>query len=126
MSHKEVHNDVLDAALNYLKNNATKLCVCKTSTDTYAKANSTNLLAGVVINSTDFGAVTSGDSSGRKVQVSQQELISVDVTGKAEEVALVNTSSSKLLYVTKCSAKSLSSTDKVTVPAWDVEIGDPT
>lgn len=128
MAHKEVHNNVLDAALDYIKDNGTKLCVCKTSTDTYAKATSANKLASVgSLTSANYTgpADYSGSSGGRKLTVSSQSSMNVTASGDAEEVAIVKSSGSLLLFVTTCTKKTLSSGDKVTVPSWVVAINDP-
>ena len=123
---KSVIDAILDAALDYIKSNATKLTVCNTQPTTYAQAITSYKLASVVINSTDFGSPTNGDSSGRKIQVNAQSSVSVDSTGSAAHVALVKTATSALLYVTTTTTTGLTAAGKVNVAAWDVEIADPT
>ena len=123
---KSVHNDILDAALNHIKSNATKLCVCNSQPTTYAQATASYKLASVVISSADFGAPADGDSSGRKIQVNAQSSVSIDSTGTAAHVALVKVAGSVLLYVTTTTATGLTGGGKVNVAAWDVEIADPT
>lgn len=122
---KSVHNDVLDAALNYIKNNATRLTVCSTQPTTYTEAITTNKLADVDIDSTDFTGPADGDTSGRKITVNAQSGVTVDSSGTAAHVALVDVSGTKLLYVTTCTSQALVATSTVDVPAWDIEIADP-
>ena len=126
MGAKRVADAVLDAALNYIKNNANKLTVTKTSASTYSKANASSMLAYVAISSGDFTGPNDGSSGGRKIQVNQQASLSVSTTGTAAEVHLLDTTSTAMVYNTTCSSKSLDSTDKVTVPAWTITINDPT
>lgn len=51
---KSVHDDVLDGALNVVKNNATRICVCSTQPTTYTEAITTYKLAIKTITSADF------------------------------------------------------------------------
>ena len=122
---KLVHDDVLDAALNFIKNNANEMTVCSGEPATYADAHTTLKLADVVMASGDF-TVGEGDASGRKVAVAQKANVTVDATGTAVRVCLNDTSGSKLLYKTECTSQSLTSGNTVTFPTWDIEIADPT
>lgn len=120
---KSVHDNVLDAALNYLKNNVVLETVCTSQPTSYAEASATYKLADVAVDSADFSGPANGDSSGRKIQVNQQATITVDSSGSAQHVALC--SSDTLLYVTTCTAQQLTQGNTVTIPAWDIEIADP-
>ena len=121
---KSIHNNVLDAALNYIKSNATELTVCSTEPTTYAEAHTTYKLADVVIDSDDFTGPAEGDVSGRKLAVNEQADIAVDATGTAAHVALTN-GSDTLILVTTCTEQGLTSGNTVTVPTFDDEIADP-
>lgn len=121
---KSVHNDVLDAALNYLATNATRMTACSAQPTTYAEGNATYALADVTIDSGDF-SVADGDSSGRKVTVAAQNGVTVDANGTATHVALLDVSNTKLLYVTTCTSQVLTSGNTVNFPAYDIEIADP-
>lgn len=122
---KAAHDDVLDGLLNILKNNATRLTVCSAQPTTYAEGNATYALADVTIDSSDF-TNANGDTNGRKTTVAQQASVPVDATGTATHIALLDVTNSKLLYVTTCTSQGLTSGNSVTVPAWDVEVADPT
>lgn len=122
---KSVHDDVLDGALDIIRNNCTRLTVCSTQPTTYTEGNATYALADVTVDSTDF-TKGNGDTSGRKLTVAQQASVTVDTSGTAQHVALLDVGNSKLLYVTTCTSQSLTSGNTVTVPAWDIEIADPT
>lgn len=123
---KSVHDDVLDAALNYIKNNATRICVCSTQPTTYTEAITTYKLAIKTITSADFTGPSDGDTNGRKVRSNQHSAITVDASGDAQHVALADSALSKLLYVTTCTLQALTAGNTVTVPVWDIEIADPT
>lgn len=137
---KNVHDNILDAALNYLKANANRLIVLNaepTGASAYANAvaaadSSGFKLADVTISASDFTGPADGDTSGRKVAVNAQSSISIDgVTGadSATHVALVKQSSSAssqlVLYTTTCTSQSLTGGNKVNTPAWDIELRDP-
>lgn len=131
---KSVHNNVLDAALNYLKNNSNRIVVC-TDAPNYTQATTTfdssgYQLAVATIDASDFTGPADGDTSGRKIAVNAQSSMSINgiASGSqnATHVALVNqTSSGWVNYVTTCTSQSLTAGNKVNTPAWDVEIRDP-
>lgn len=122
---KSVHDDVLDGALNILKNNATRMTVCNAQPTTYTEGNATFALADVTIDSTDF-TNANGDTNGRKTTIAAQSTVAIDTSGTATHVALLDVSNSKLLYVTTCTSQALTSGGTVDFPAWDIEIADPT
>lgn len=122
---KAVHDDVLDGALNILKNNATRLTVCSTQPTTYTEGNATYALADVTIDSTDF-TNANGDTSGRKTTIGAQSAFTIDASGTALHIALLDVTNSKLLYVTTCTSQALTSGNTVSTPAFDIEIADPT
>lgn len=137
---KNVHDDVLDAALNYLKNNANRLVVLTaepTGASAYANAqanydSSGYRLAEATISASDFTGPANGDTSGRKIAVNAQSSMSINgvaSSANATHVALVknhaSASSQAVLYTTTCTSQSLTGGNKVNTPAWDIEIRDP-
>jgi hypothetical protein len=124
---KTVHDDVLDGALNIIKNNATRQVACSAEPTTYAEANATYALADVTVASGDF-TLANGDTNGRKVTTAAKSGVLIDASGTANHVALLDVTNSKLLYVTTCTSQALTANGSNTVnfPAWDIEIADPT
>ena len=124
---KIVHDDVLDGALNIIKNNCTRLTVCSTQPTTYTEGNATYALADVTVDSTDFTAAN-GDTNGRKLTTAAQTGVLIDASGTAAHIALLDVANSKLLYVTTCTSQALTAngSNTVNVPAFDIEIADPT
>jgi hypothetical protein len=121
---KSVNDLVLDAALNYLSANVTQEAVCNAEPTTYAQATATYKLAlKTGLTSGSFTGPVNGDTNGRKITVNQQAGVTVDSSGTATHIALC--SASNLLYVTTCTSQALTAANTVTVPAWDVEIADP-
>ena len=74
---------------------------------------------------TDFTGPANGDTSGRKLTSNQHTGITVDTTGTATHIALADSATSKLLFVTTCTSQALTAGNTVTIPAWDDEIADP-
>ncbi len=121
---KSVHNDVLDGALNIIRNNCDKMTACSAEPTSFTEANAAFALAGAAMALSDF-TITDGDASGRKVTVGQKSGVAVDATGTANHVALLDTVTSKLLYVTTATAQVLTAGNTMTFNAWDIEIADP-
>jgi hypothetical protein len=122
---KLVDDTVLDGSLNVLKNGVTQICVCSSQPLNYTEATVNYKLAiRTGLTSGSFTGPTNGDTNGRKITVNQQATITVDTGGNAEHIALC--SGSVLLYVTTCTFQALIGGNTVTVPAWDIEIADPT
>lgn len=124
---KTVHDDVLDGALNIIKNNCTRQVACSAQPTTYTEGNATYALADVTLASTDF-THANGDTSGRKTTVAAKSGVLIDTTGTATHIALLDVANSKLLYVTTCTSQALTANGSNTVnfPAWDIELADPT
>jgi len=139
---KNVHDNMLDAALNYLKSNANRLYVLNaepTGASAYANcianADSSGFrLASATISASDFTGPADGDTSGRKIAVNAQSSMSIDgiaASSSATHVAVVkyhasSASSQLVLYTTTCTSQSLTGGNKVNTPAWDIELRDPT
>jgi len=121
---KSVHNDVIDAALDYVKTNCTRLTLCSAEPKTFAEANSTFALADVTVDATDF-TIGDGDVSGRKLTIAEQLSFAVDVTGTATHVALLDVSNSKLLYVTTTTSTAITASRSVNLLTFDIEILKP-
>ena len=120
---KSVHNDVLDGAFDVL-DQADLMTVCNAEPTTRTEAVTTFKLADIAMTpNTDF-TKADGDTSGRKVTVAAKSGVTVDTTGTATHVALVD--ATRLLYVTTCTSQALTAANTVNFPAWKIEIADPT
>ncbi len=123
---KIVHDDVLDGALNILKNNVTRQVACSAQPTTFTEANATYALADVTLASGDF-TNANGDTNGRKTTIAAKSSVLIDTSGSATHIALLDVTNSKLSYVTTCTTQALTANGSNTVnfPAWDIEIADP-
>ena len=124
---KMVNDLVLDAALSYLKENATQLTVCKDTPTTYGNATTVdaNMLAIHTLTTADM--TVGNGATGRMLTIIEQATITVDGSGSqtASHVTLC-AAAANLLYVTTCTDQALTSGNTVTVPQWTITIADPT
>lgn len=121
---KAINSTVLDQALNYIKNNATRMCVCSAEPTTYTQAITTFELADVTMASGDY-TVQAGAVSGRRVTTAAKVAVPVDNSGTATHVALVDVTGTALLLVTTCTSQMLTAGNTVTIPAFNDEIAAP-
>lgn len=125
---KFVNDTVLDTLLAYIADNCTRVTVCATQPTTYTEGNATYALADVTVTAGagngDF-TIGDGDTNGRKLRLLQQTDIPVDTSGTALHVAFLNVSGTALLAVTTCTSQALTAGNTVTVPAFDIEVSDP-
>lgn len=126
---KSVHDNVLDAALNYLKSNAHRISVCNAEPTSKALACQTGsggyCLAWTALTTANY-TLSNGDTSGRKAALAQKANVSVASTGNATHVAIFSVAGNLLLYVTTCTTQALTKGNTVTIPTWDIELRDPT
>lgn len=128
---KTVHDDVLDAALNYIKTSSTQIVCCEGQPATYASAiadfgSGGHKLAISNISGADFTGPADGTVSGRKITVGQKADVEVSVTGSAEVIALVNSGSSEIVYTTDVSVpQTVTDGNTMTFNTWEIEIQDP-
>ena len=121
-----LHDNVIDAALNHIKNNCDKVQL---------RAAGSSVLVSVAsgINGSDFGSPVnnSGSGGGRKINCLKSSAIasqSVSAGGSIAKCALMDTSPAADLVVASVSgsAVNVGSSDQVTISAFSVIIKDPT
>tara|TARA_R100000655_G_scaffold71272_1_gene109655 strand:+ start:113 stop:499 length:387 start_codon:yes stop_codon:yes gene_type:complete len=126
---KSLNDLVYDAALEYIADNGGQMNICSSEPTTYAEATSTYNLADVSMTVGDGNGdytIGNGDTSGRKLAVSEKAAVTIDSTGTATHLAIVDTSNSRLLAVTTSNSQSVVATNTVTIPGFDIELADPT
>jgi hypothetical protein len=121
---KQVHNDVLDAALDKVAT-ATRLVVTSAEPANFGGIAAV-ALADVVLTAGDGNGdyVIADGTSGRKLTVGAQSAFTVDASGTATHVCLDD--GSTLLYVTTCTSQALTASNTVSTPAWIIQVDDPT
>ena len=127
---KAVNNDVLDAALNWVKNNAERISCCSGSPVTYTSAitQGSDMLAITDISGADFTGPADGSPSGRQLVVGQKANVEVSATGSAQTIHLVDSSGAgKILYTTDVSTQQVvTDGNQMTFNTWTITIQDPT
>lgn len=123
---KYTHTDVLDAALNVIKTNATLMIACSASPTSRTEAVTTYALADVAITSGDFTGPATGDAGGnsRKVTIGAKSTVTIDTGGTAGYIAIID--GTRLLHVGSCTDLVLVGGQTVNFPAWDIEFAIPT
>ncbi len=120
-----VDDAVMDAALDYIRNNVTEVRVCSGDPADRAAAVTNTLASRTGLTSGDFSAVGNGDTNGRKVTKSAESALSISATGTAAVVCLC--SATVLIWKVDLSAtQALTSGGTVDVAAFDHEIADAT
>ena len=121
-----------ESGLNWLKDHMTMIVVNTTQVATSASAlddakaaTSSGAGAGLALESTDM-VISGGDISGYKLTIASFASLQCTSSGAADHITLIASSSSELGYITTCNSKNLTTTDTVTIPAWDIELRDPT
>lgn len=121
---KWAHDDLMDAATDQLVNNVTRMVACSAQPTTFTEANVTYALADVTLAGGDF-TQDDGDTNGRKVTIGAKSGVTIDATGTATHVALLDVDDTKLWFVTTCTSTPLTSGNTVNFGTWDIEISDP-
>ena len=121
---KFVHDDALDAALAYIRDNANELVLLNADPgSTYSNAHSAYALGKITVDSSDF-TIANGDSSGRKITVTAQSSIGIGTTGNCNHIAINDTDNSKVLLVTTVTSQAVTSGNAASTNAFDDEIAD--
>ncbi|MFW6001816.1 MAG: hypothetical protein ACOCQD_00590 [archaeon] len=123
-----LHDDAIDASLEYIADNGDKLTVCATAPNTFTEATVDNMLMETTLTTGDGnGDYTIGDYSagGRKLTVSAQNDVTVDSSGTADHFAIVDTTNSKLLLVTPCQSMELTAGNTENLNSFDWVSKDP-
>jgi hypothetical protein len=117
-------SDAYMDAMLALIDNATTLTVCSGQPANFAGIAAVALASVTLTAGAGNGDYTigNGDTSGRKLTIAQQADIDITTSGTATHVVLDDGTN---IYVTTCTSQALTDTGTVTVPAWDIEISDP-
>ena len=124
---KFLSDTVLDAALDVIAT-ADTLIICAGEPADYTDATTDSgsgghALGEVSVSSGDF-TKADGDTSGRKITCAQQTGVTIDVTGTADHVALVDVGTTTLLAVTTITSQAVTSGNTATINAFDLELAD--
>lgn len=121
---KELHNDVLDAALDKIAT-CVNLTFCSAQPANYAGIAAVKLAA-VVLTAGDGNGdyvIADGDTSGRKITVGAQT--SMTPTGNGTVTYAVLDDGVTLLAATTVTSQAVTTSQTWDSPAFDIEIADP-
>ena len=131
---KYCSTNAMDALLNYISKRARQYALLTTDITSYSTSQMINSMS----SGTTFGTTATRvptDSTGRrmgwaaisgiKMQSSGTGASPIGSSGWITHVAVVNDSSSQLLYVTTCTSKQVTTGDTVTVPTWYINVKSP-
>lgn len=126
---KFAHADVLDNGINYIKTNCNKMAVVASYTfgDSYATVTGgTNILAEATMSSTDFTLATATNDRTLTTAAGKSDS-SANNTGTASHIVFLDTSNSKVLWVTEeTSSQTITSGNVVNFPQLVYTTKQPT
>lgn len=123
-----IHDNVIDAALNYIKNNADQISICSDTPTTYGTATTAGanrLAIKTELTSSDYTGPSDKVGGGRELAVAQHTAIAISDSGTATHIALTKSGTSELVFVTTCTSQVLSAGSTVTAPSWKIGFSDP-
>jgi hypothetical protein len=121
---------MLDASLDYAKNNCDEMRVCSSDVMTTGEPDITKIqgasaLTGAIGMALGDFTYADGDVSGRKATVAAKNNQNITASGDAEHVVLIDSTGPEVLYITTCTLQTLTNGNQVSIPAWDIEFRDP-
>lgn len=124
---RAVHNDVLDAALAVMAGDCDRITFCVGQPATYAEAvtapGTGKMLVDHALTGGDFSIGDAADGGRELVIASQADTVSN--SGIGNHVALVDTATSRLLYVTPASEQQVVAGRAFEFPEWRIRLSDP-
>lgn len=119
---KFINDLVYDAALNYVKNNATELYICSSQPTDRATAIAAALASKTGLTSGSFTGPADGDVSGRKLSKNEEVGLLAGANGNSLHAALCT--GSILLSVTDITSQVITLGNTVNAPVFDIEFED--
>ena len=121
---KLLPDSTINGMHSWIRERITGVSVNSTQPTNYTEATATYELATTNgLTSTDL-TLGNGDTSGRKITLSEQAGLTIDTTGGAAHVSWWGSSGSTLLLVTTTTTQQLTTGGTVTIPAHDFEVRD--
>lgn len=116
--------------LDTIADNVDRIDICADTPINYSTATTggTYSLGSVVVTAGDGNGdwtITDGDSSGRKLTLSQQTGVTISDSGTATHIAGTD-GTSVFYFATTCTSQAVTSGNTATINAFDLEISDAT
>jgi hypothetical protein len=120
---KNVPDAVQDALLDYVDlSNIQHICSAEPAN--YAGIAAVSLGSVAMTPNTDF--TKAAGTTGRKITVAAKNGVTITGSGTATHLVLALTSDSTLRAVTTCTSQAVVAAQSWNIPAWELEVGDPT
>lgn len=120
---KNVPDAVQDTLLDYIDlSNIMHLCSAEPAN--YAGIAAVSLGSVAMTPNTDF--TKAAGTTGRKITVAAKNGVAITGTGTVNHLVLALTSDSTLRAVDTCTPQAVVNGQAWNVPAWEIEVGDPT
>ena len=121
-------DNMVDAALEYLRSNCDLMTYCAGYPTSYAEATDApsgggRRLVNHAMSSGDF-SIADGATGGRSLTVAAQD-DTVDENGTGDHVAFLKTGSSEIIYVAPASEQPLTAGQTFQFPTLEINLGDP-
>ncbi|MEM9880384.1 MAG: hypothetical protein AAF862_14025 [Pseudomonadota bacterium] len=114
-----IHTDVLDSALSVLSGNSDLIVALTSDPTSYAIATGAAQLSSAALTASDFTLQSS--ANGRQLAIAAKSS-TASVSGTASYVALLDTSTSRVLFSADIPSASLTSGDVVQFLAWSIAL----
>lgn len=114
----------IDVMFDYI-DQCDRMSVCSSEPANFAAIAAATLATVNMTPNTDY-TKAAGDVSGRKMTMAAKNGVAVTATGTATHIVLWLSTDSTLRYVTMCTSQALTSGNSVNIPAWKIEVQDPT
>lgn len=118
---KRASDGFIDGGLDAIAG-STAINICSAEPTSVAECDSLSLIPAHTLTGGDFSKAN-GDVSGRKVTVAAQNGHTADASGTATHIAINDGTD---FYVTTCTSQAITSGNTVNIPAFDIEVADPT
>jgi hypothetical protein len=120
---KQIDHNSMDAGLNDIKNNATKLHICSQAPASYGDV-ATYTLGNVALSAADF-SLGNGTDSGRQLTLAQKTVNGTG-SGSGDQLVIIDETNQRIKAVTSCNAYTMANGVPVVVPSYVIwEIEDP-
>lgn len=114
----------IDVMFDYI-DQCDRMSVCSGEPANFAAIAGVTLATVNMTPNTDY-TKAAGDVSGRKVTMAAKNGVAVTASGTATHIVLWLSTDSTMRYVTMCTSQVLTSGNSVNIPAWKIEVQDPT
>lgn len=120
---KRISSQLLDLALNEVRNTGNLMVGCPSEPASFGAAQSSKLVE-TTMAPADY-TIGAGSPSGRRVTTAAKNSLTPLANGTVNHIAILDTAGSRLLLVTTCPAQAVTITGSVNIQSLTLDIRDP-